>query len=201
MTMTADAFIARVLDALPPATPMRDQIALELRGSIDERLAAGQSLDTALRQLGDPTKLAESYLSAVPLRSAPFFVRALARLMDFAAVTVVIAPVAIGLWFFGDVRYMPRGLFLYLIVGSMLVAIYPIVAEALYGRTLGKHVFGLRVVTESGTRITWLQAVVRNLPIFLQIFVIDALFALFTERSQRAFELLSKTRVIRSARP
>jgi len=196
MTMTADAFIARVLDALPPATPMRDQIALELRGSIDERLAAGQSLDTALRQLGDPTKLAESYLSAVPLRSAPFFVRALARLMDFAAVTVVIAPVAIGLWFFGDVRYMPWGLFLYLIVGSMLVAIYPIVAEALYGRTLGKHVFGLRVVTESGTRITWLQAVVRNLPIFLQIFVIDALFALFTERSQRAFELLSRTRVV-----
>ncbi len=196
MTMTADAFIARVLDALPPATPMRDQIALELRGSIDERLAAGQSLDTALGQLGDPTRLAESYLSAVPLRSAPFFVRALARLMDFAVVTVVIAPVAIGLWFFGDVRYMPWGLFLYLIVGSMLVAIYPIVAEAVYGRTLGKHVFGLRVVTESGTRITWLQAVVRNLPIFLQIFMIDALFALFTERSQRAFELLSRTRVV-----
>ncbi len=196
MTMTADAFIARVLDALPPATPMRDQIALELRGRIDERLAAGQSLDTALGQLGDPTRLAESYLSAVPLRSAPFFVRALARLMDFAVVTVVIAPVAIGLWFFGDVRYMPWGLFLYLIVGSMLVAIYPIVAEAVYGRTLGKHVFGLRVVTESGTRITWLQAVVRNLPIFLQIFMIDALFALFTERSQRAFELLSRTRVV-----
>jgi uncharacterized RDD family membrane protein YckC len=78
----------------------------------------------------------------------------------------------------------------------MLVAIYPIAAEARYGKTLGKHIFGLRVVTESGTRITWLQAVVRNLPIFLQIFVIDALFALFTDKSQRAFEMLSKTRVV-----
>jgi hypothetical protein len=162
MTMTADAYIARVLNALPPATPMREQIALELRGSIDERLAAGQSLDAALTQLGDPRRLAESYLTAVPLRSAPFFVRGLARLMDFAVVTVVIAPVAIGLWLFGDVRYMPWGLFLYLIVGSMLVAIYPIVAEARYGQTIGKHVFGLRVVTESGTRITWLQALVRT---------------------------------------
>lgn len=196
MTMTADAYIARVLAALPPATPMRDQIALELRGSIDERLAAGQTLDAAIRQLGDPVRLAESYLSAVPLRSAPFFVRALARLMDFAIATVVIAPVAMGLWFFGDVRYLPWGLLAYLIVGSILIASYPIVAEAMYGKTIGKHLFGLRVVTESGTRITWLQAVVRNLPIFLQIFVIDALFALFTERSQRAFELLSRTRVI-----
>ena len=196
MTMTADAYIARVLAALPPATPMRDQIALELRGSIDERLAAGQTLGAAIRQLGDPVRLAESYLSAVPLRSAPFFVRALARLMDFAIATVVIAPVAMGLWFFGDVRYLPWGLLAYLIVGSILIASYPIVAEAMYGKTIGKHLFGLRVVTESGTRITWLQAVVRNLPIFLQIFVIDALFALFTERSPRAFELLSRTRVI-----
>ena len=196
MTMTADAFIARVLNALPPATPERDHIALELKSSIDERLAAGQSLDTVLRQLGDPTKLAESYLAAVPLRAAPFFVRGLARLMDFALVTVVIAPVAIGVWFFGDVRYLPWGLLIYLIVGSSLVAIYPIVAEARYGKTLGKHILGLRVVTEAGTRISTLQAVVRNLPIFLQVFMIDALFALFTERHQRAFELLSKTRVV-----
>jgi uncharacterized RDD family membrane protein YckC len=41
---------------------------------------------------------------------------------------------------------------------------------------------------------------VRNLPIFMQIFWIDALFALFTDRSQRAFELLSKTRVVRVVR-
>jgi hypothetical protein len=30
----------------------------------------------------------------------------------------------------------------------------------------------------------------------LQVIWVDALFALFTERGQRAFELLSKTRVI-----
>ena len=37
---------------------------------------------------------------------------------------------------------------------------------------------------------------VRQLPMFLQMYWIDVLFALFTEKCQRAFELLSKTRVV-----
>ena len=52
------------------------------------------------------------------------------------------------------------------------------------------------MVTEKGARIGIGQAIVRALPIFLQVFTIDALFALFTDRRQRAFELLSKTRVV-----
>jgi hypothetical protein len=34
------------------------------------------------------------------------------------------------------------------------------------------------------------------LPMFMQMYWVDVLFALFTEKSQRAFELLSKTRVV-----
>ena len=45
------------------------------------------------------------------------------------------------------------------------------------------------------------QAVVRQLPVLFQFFWIDVLFALFTERRQRAFELLSKTRVVVAPRP
>jgi hypothetical protein len=33
---------------------------------------------------------------------------------------------------------------------------------------------------------------------FLQVFWIDVMFALFTEKHQRAFEVLSKTRVVRA---
>jgi hypothetical protein len=44
----------------------------------------------------------------------------------------------------------------------------------------------------------WGRRSCRQLPMFLQVFWIDALFALFTDRSQRAFELLSKTRVVRT---
>ena len=32
---------------------------------------------------------------------------------------------------------------------------------------------------------------------FLQVYWIDVMFALFTDKSQRAFEMLSKTRVVR----
>ena len=42
MTMTADNYVNRVLDALPRATPRREQIVMELRGHIAERRAAGQ---------------------------------------------------------------------------------------------------------------------------------------------------------------
>jgi uncharacterized RDD family membrane protein YckC len=198
MTTTADAYIARVLAALPPNGGLADQIADELRSTIAERLAAGQTLDQALRQLGDPVTLAESYLAAVPRVPASIFVRLLARLVDFAAATVVIAPAAVGAFYWGDVKYIPLWLFVYLVGSSTLIAVYPMVAEAKYSRTLGKHLFGLRVVRESGTRISAGQAVVRNLPIFLQVFWIDALFALFTERRQRAFEMLAKTMVVRA---
>lgn len=77
MTTTADAYIARVLAALPPNGGLADQIAGELRSTIAERLADGQTLDQALRQLGDPVALAESYLAAVPQVPASIFVRLL----------------------------------------------------------------------------------------------------------------------------
>ena len=74
--------------------------------------------------------------------------------------------------------------------------LYPLVAEYVWGETLGKHFMGLRVVRESGGRISFGQSVVRQLPMFLQVFWIDVMFALFTEKHQRAFEVLSKTRVV-----
>ena len=54
-------------------------------------------------------------------------------------------------------------------------------------------------MSESGARISVGQAIVRQLPMFLQVYWIDVMFALFTERSQRAFEMLSKTRVVRAS--
>ena len=73
---------------------------------------------------------------------------------------------------------------------------YTVIAEYRAGRTLGKRLMGIQVVRESGARISLGQSVLRQLPFFGQFFFIDALFALFTERRQRAFELLTKTRAI-----
>ena len=83
-----------------------------------------------------------------------------------------------------------------IILFALTCALYPLVAEYRFGRTAGKRLLGLRVVRESGGRITLGQSAVRQLPVFLQVGWVDILFALFTEHHQRAFELLSKTRVV-----
>ena len=57
---------------------------------------------------------------------------------------------------------------------------------------------GLRTVRESGAKITIGQAVVRQIPLFFSFYLFDALFALFTKKKQRLFELISKTRVVTS---
>jgi uncharacterized RDD family membrane protein YckC len=200
MSITADDFVSRVLSKMPPATPKREQIAMELRGHISERVNAGEPLEEVLEHLGDPVVLAESYLSAVPLIAGDFWSRATARLIDFGLPVVLLVPVAGLMWLAAPPEWVPVLMFVFACVGGAAVAIYPMAAEARYGKTLGKHLRGLRVVTESGMRISAGQAVVRNLPWLLEVWWIDALFALFTDRRQRAFELLSKTRVVRCTR-
>ena len=195
---TADDYVNRVLDMMPIGMPSRTQIATELRGHIAERLAHGHSLDDVLRQLGDPGMLADSYLAAEPLVSAAFGERVAAKLIDFLCVFIVVIPVS---WLLS--RLAPPGfeplllICLIAIGGSVSFGVYTMVAEHRRGATIGKRIRGLRVVTESGARISGGQAIVRQLPMFLQMYWIDVMFALFTEKSQRAFELLSKTRVVR----
>jgi uncharacterized RDD family membrane protein YckC len=196
--MSADqSYIDQVIAQLPQVESLRTQVAMELRSHIAERVEHGQTVDDALRQLGDPVVLAESYLAAIPLIAAPFWPRAAARLMDFFGVMSFFVPIACLLFF-----TLPRLELVMIagmaVLGTLLIAgaIYPVVAEYKYGKTVGKHLMGLRVVRESGARISFGQSVVRQLPMLTQVWWIDVLFALFTDKHQRAFELLSKTRVV-----
>lgn len=199
-----EIYISQVLSKLP-AGPMRAQIAQELRSHIADRVERGHSVDEAIRQLGDPAALAESYLSAVPLVPAPHARRLAAKLVD------VIIPIAYacGMALLYVFRLEPIAkagrpsavLFAYLpaalVVGGVaLYSIFLMLSEYRTGQTPGKRLFGLRVVRESGARIGLGQAFVRQLPHFLQVVWVDAAFTLFTDRRQRAFEMLTKTRVV-----
>jgi uncharacterized RDD family membrane protein YckC len=194
--MTAEAYIDRVLANLPTATPLRAQIAVELRGSIDERLAHGQPLDEVLRQFGDPLTLAESYLAAVPLYPAPLGLRVLAKAIDVLLVLAVVAIPSVATVLLVDEPFRFLAAAEAIILSLVGYVAYTIIAEWIRGQTLGKRMTGLQVVRESGAPITLAQAIVRMLPIFLQIAWIDVLAIFFTERRQRLFELLSKTRVV-----
>lgn len=197
---TADDYIDSVLKYMPRATPLRSQIALELRGHFAERVATGQSLDAIVSQLGDPATLAESYLSAVPLVGASFWRRAAAKILDvlvlIGAGVVIFAPMAWLLWYSHHeviLAFMPL---IVIVTLSLLFLLYTVVSEWQWGQTIGKYLLGVRAVRESGARVSVGQAFVRHLPWVLEVFWIDALFALFTDKHQRAFEMLSKTRVV-----
>ena len=194
--MTADLYVQSVLDHVPHNLPLRDQIAMELRSHIAERLQHGQPLEDVLRQLGDPLTLAESYLAAVPMESATVWSRAVAKLIDAVTVAAVCIGVATLLF-----AVLPREVTVFLPVLCLLAIIfgligYTIVAEYRKGGTIGKRVMHIQVVRESGARISLGQALLRQLPFLGQFFFIDAAFALFTDRRQRAFELLTKTRAV-----
>ena len=142
--------------------------------------------------------LAESYLSAVPLTAASFLSRVGAKLIDAVVFFIGAAILACTAWFLAPDELAPIFLFVTILFSSLSFAVYTVLAESTSGQTVGKRLMAIRAVRESGARISAGQAVVRQLPMFFEVFWVDALFALFTERSQRAFELLSKTRVIRS---
>lgn len=201
---TFDRYVEQVLDRIPHHLPLRDQVAQDLRSTFAERQARGESADQAIRELGDPTTLAESYLSAVEMTPAPFMARVGAKLLDaglYCLVLPVPALVYLRLTHAGADTGPPRHIAAFLLVGLLALGLWLLsaVAETRYGRTPGKKLMGLHVVRESGARIGFGQAIVRQLPVFLNIFWIDAMFALFTERHQRAFELLSRTRTVRDA--
>jgi len=193
-------YINQVMARLPRVASLRSQVAMELRSHIAERVEHGQTVDEALRQLGDPVTLAESYLAAIPLVPAAFWQRGAARIIDFLAFACVCAPIV---WLLARTLplVVPPGFVAPVLIILVVILIsagclYPLIAEYVWGETLGKHLMGLRVVRESGGRISFGQSVVRQLPMFLQVFWIDVMFALFTEKHQRAFEVLSKTRVV-----
>jgi uncharacterized RDD family membrane protein YckC len=194
--MTSDAYVQSVVECVPPRMGLRDQIAMELRSHIAERLEHGQPVDEVLRQFGDPQALAESYLAAVPLRSVGFLRRAAAKLIDFLVIVAFVGGMAAFVWMVG-----PTGLAWFLpvlcVFGCLLgLFAYTILAEHYAGQTVGKRVMGIQVVRESGARISLGQSAIRQLPLLGQIFFIDVLFALFTEKKQRAFELITKTRAV-----
>lgn len=193
-----DAYVKQVLSHILRG-PVRDQIEAELRGHIADRVERGGSVEDAIRQFGDPRALAESYLAAVPMRKPPHVRRALAKIVDLALVFLLPGCVFI-LWWTTAAHEPSEPVWIAFATGYVVslgfACWYPILAEYFTGQSLGKRLFGLQVVTEKGARIGIGQAIVRQLPIFLQVFTIDWLFALFTDRRQRAFEMLTRTRVV-----
>ena len=205
----AEDYIQAVLKHVPPPLPERDRIAMELRSHLEERIAAGAPADDAVARMGAAEEVAREYLAEVDFTDATVLERTGAFILDVALGVMVLSPGWIGLWFLftrmRDVESLmaipvfPVAFFFSVVVlaVAILSIIYFPIMEAIYGHTLGKRLVGIYVTREGGEAVGWVPAILRRLPFLLEIFWIDALFALFTQRHQRAFDLVARTVVVK----
>jgi len=199
---SAQDYIDAVVGCVP-AVEDRQRIEAELSGRLDPDI----STERAIATYGHPRDLAEFYLASKPLESAPFVRRVIAALIDIPSVVM-----AGFLFFYVGWKLVGDGSesFITAVMTGNLLAIglcfatlilmsplYYILAESTTSQTVGKALMKIRTVRESGAKITVGQAMVRQIPLFFSFYFFDALFALFTKRRQRLFELISKTRVVR----
>lgn len=191
------------------------EFAEHLRGAE----AAGE-LGSTLSRLGPPRDAAKAFAAGRDLRPAPLGKRILAFLIDCAIPALVVAVVIATGTFLGS-EGAANDLFDWArdlaeertplwgglqVLAAMLLALAGLwwvvgltIMEWRYGRTPGKAMTGLRVVSEEGIALSFGQAVVRRLTLVFSgpLQLIDWAFALFDERRQRAVEKLAHTMVIR----
>ena len=81
------------------------------------------------------------------------------------------------------------------------IVLYPTVAEALTGQTLGKAVFRLRVVDDIGRRPSWWRSFRRNvfriIDVLPFLYVVGLVLAATSERHQRLGDMAADTLVVR----
>lgn len=221
--MTVDEYVSAVDRRLPQWLPERRALVADLRSHLADRLENSASEAQITAQLEPPAEYAAALVAHLRFEPAPHGRRIGAFLIDAAlGIPVVIIvflamSLLMGVFVNGWPAGMPRlwwetvGPLLASSLLMMLAAIAGILAasalvmsvvyfpvvEAVWGTTVGKKVMGLSVVAENGTRVTWLKAIVRRIPFYFEFFLLDAVFALFTRRRQRAFDLVSRTLVVR----
>jgi uncharacterized RDD family membrane protein YckC len=220
---TIEEYAGAVEHHLPRWMGERRAMMSDLRGHLADRVAAGEEEAEVVASMEPPEEYAVALVGDVPLHPAPLGRRVGAFLLDLAlgvplvmalffgsvwlaGVTIPEWPAGMGaMWLSGmrDMVALNSWVILMLIVGlpaataPVLSIVYFPWAEAVWGTTVGKHLLGLCVVAENGTRVTWQKAIIRRIPFYFEFFLVDAVFAPFTQRRQRAFDLVARTLVVR----
>jgi len=183
----------------------RRRRAEDLRAHFQDGQTRGDTTAQIIARLGSPDDVAEAFHLEREMAFAGFWSRLVAFLGDLGLITALTAPLILtGVWTaegltrVGVIRPLAllSALACGLAVAGLFVCYFPLL-EARFGKTLGKHLLGLRVVRQTGTPITLGQAFLRRLSLYFELLVPDALFIPFTANRQRALDLLAKTVVVR----
>ncbi len=193
-----ERYVEEVLEELPPAATGRDGIESDLRAHLNEAAEASGSGERAVREMGPAAETAEGYARGLDLTPARLADRTGAFLVDLglgALLSAVIFAVATDVEAGASGWGTAMTVVVAAVAGALALLYFPAL-ETRYGQTLGKRLFGLCVAREDGLRAELWRTVVRRLPLFFEFFWLDALFAPFTAKSQRAFDLVAGTIVV-----
>ena len=136
---------------------------------------------------------------------AGLFGRFLAWLID-SAIVLALAVATLMLLGFASVVVGGFGMAAFFVAYFLINWGYGIALETLWsGQTLGKRALGLRVIQESGVRINFYQAAVRNLLRLVDqpvpgLYAVGAVSALFSDAQQRLGDMAAGTIVVRERR-
>ncbi len=201
-----DRYVREVLQFIHATPSQRARIEADLRAHLAEAVASGESPEAAIRRLGTPQQVAGEFMASVPLHYAGFGVRLGAFLIDLALILALSASALVSAALLANfVPREPQGggylvgaifilaaLALALAVPALFILYFPIM-EGRFGQTLGKRLLHLWVLKENGLPIGFREAFLRRLPFYFEFAPIDALFIPFTQKRQRAFDIVART--------
>lgn len=201
----ADRYIDDVMRHVFATQQDLEKLKTDLRSHFAEGEAAGREPRDIILGLGTPEEVAAAFNAEREFHYASFWERLFAFFGDCGILLIVILPVlALGL--LGGVVGSEPGevpivwfvicfLFFLALVG-VGIFYFPLF-ESHYGKTPGKHLMRIRVRRENGAPISLGQAFVRRLSFYFDMLWIDALFIPFTDKHQRALDIVAKTVVAR----
>ncbi len=200
-----ERYIDEVLRSVLARPEDRQRLAADLRSHFSAGEAEGRTVREIIDGLGTPDEVATAFNAERAMDYAGFWQRFVAFLGDFGLLIWLTLPVVAAGILLGVVGEEPTGAtilaialcaLLFLALLGVWIFYFPLL-EAHSGKTLGKHLMRIRVVRESGAPIGLGQAFVRRLSLFFEMLWIDALFIPFTDKKQRALDIIAKTVVVR----
>jgi uncharacterized RDD family membrane protein YckC len=128
---------------------------------------------------------------ALLLRMAAFLVDAFSILLLLITPASVLSWLCVSVWNYPDaigrIWHITSGLF---VLGMLFRDVYK-------GASMGKRVLGLRIVGVDDSSCGPLRRILRNVPIIIPGWnLVESLMLLFTARSVRSGDLLTRTRVV-----
>lgn len=190
-----DKFIELVLRKLPADFEHRNMVATDLRGHYEAMISDGIAPDQAIMRLGEPSDIARELLSDYTPSSASILERYAAFMVD----AIIYLPIVL-------LVQCPSSLWCNLTSRHMSLAFLPfylfflirLIPEIIWGTSLGKVLFGLRVQGLNGSKVKIYQVIVRNVCWYYWImWIVDGSGLLFTKGKKRLGDFVAGTVVVK----